>query len=75
MSDQCELCGRKPVNTTIHHLTPKEMGGTFLPTASLCIPCHKQIHSLCSQIVNQKEQLQGNVPAEVNPPSLFTVLK
>ncbi|OMF46313.1 restriction endonuclease [Paenibacillus amylolyticus] len=46
MSNRCELCGREPVNTTVHHLTPKEMGGTFLPTANLCIPCHKQIHSL-----------------------------
>ncbi|WP_340030568.1 HNH endonuclease [Paenibacillus sp. FSL K6-1122] len=46
MSNRCELCEREPVNTTIHHLTPKEMGGTFLPTANLCIPCHKQIHSL-----------------------------
>lgn len=31
---------------TVHHLTPKEMGGTFEPTADLCIPCHKQIHAL-----------------------------
>jgi len=43
---QCELCGRKGVETTIHHLLPKEMGGTFGTTASLCIPCHKQIHAL-----------------------------
>ncbi|RSK26359.1 HNH endonuclease [Bacillus sp. HMF5848] len=42
----CELCGRDDVEITIHHLTPKEMGGTFLPTAMLCIPCHKQIHAL-----------------------------
>lgn len=41
----CELCGRKEAELTIHHLTPKEMGGTFLPTAGLCIPCHKQIHA------------------------------
>ena len=46
MSNRCELCGREPVETTVHHLTPKEMGGTFMPTADLCIPCHKQIHSL-----------------------------
>lgn len=46
MSNHCELCGREPVETTVHHLTPKEMGGTFMPTANLCIPCHKQIHSL-----------------------------
>ncbi|WP_409294784.1 HNH endonuclease [Peribacillus sp. SCS-26] len=42
----CELCGREEVETTVHHLTPKEMGGTFLPSAYLCIPCHKQIHAL-----------------------------
>jgi 5-methylcytosine-specific restriction enzyme A len=42
----CELCCRDEVVTTIHHLTPKEYGGTFLPTANLCIPCHKQIHAL-----------------------------
>lgn len=43
---KCELCGRGDVEVTVHHLTPKEMGGTFLPTAELCIPCHKQIHAL-----------------------------
>ncbi|GAB1795686.1 MULTISPECIES: HNH endonuclease [Priestia] len=42
----CELCGRQDVLTTVHHLTPKEMGGAFEPTANLCIPCHKQIHAL-----------------------------
>ena len=42
----CELCGREKVETTVHHLLPKEMGGTFGPTANLCIPCHKQIHAL-----------------------------
>jgi len=42
----CELCKRENVKTTVHHLTPKEEGGTFLPTAYLCIPCHKQIHAL-----------------------------
>ncbi|MGG3891777.1 HNH endonuclease [Metabacillus fastidiosus] len=44
--DVCELCERKLVETTVHHLLPKEMGGTFGPTANLCIPCHKQIHAL-----------------------------
>jgi 5-methylcytosine-specific restriction enzyme A len=34
------------VEVTVHHLTPKEMGGTHIPTANLCIPCHKQIHAL-----------------------------
>jgi 5-methylcytosine-specific restriction enzyme A len=44
--DTCELCGRTEVETTVHHLLPKEMGGTFGATADLCIPCHKQIHAL-----------------------------
>ncbi|WP_147534381.1 HNH endonuclease [Bacillus marasmi] len=43
---KCELCDREPVETTVHHLLPKEEGGTFGPTANLCIPCHKQIHAL-----------------------------
>lgn len=43
---KCELCGRSEVETTIHHLLPKEFGGTFGDTANLCIPCHKQIHAL-----------------------------
>lgn len=42
----CELCGRQEVVLTEHHLTPKEEGGAFLPTAFLCIPCHKQVHAL-----------------------------
>ncbi|WP_281882860.1 hypothetical protein [Paenibacillus sp. YYML68] len=42
----CELCEREELETTKHHLTPKEKGGTFLPTAQLCISCHKQIHAL-----------------------------
>ena len=42
----CELCGRREVVLTEHHLTPREEGGAFLPTAFLCIPCHKQVHAL-----------------------------
>jgi len=42
----CELCLREDVETTAHHLTPREMGGAYLGTADLCIPCHKQIHAL-----------------------------
>ena len=42
----CALCGRNNVETTVHHLLPKEMGGKYGPTADLCIPCHKQIHAL-----------------------------
>jgi 5-methylcytosine-specific restriction enzyme A len=47
---KCELCGREEVEVTIHHLVPKEMGGTFMPTANLCIPCHKQIHALFTNV-------------------------
>ncbi|MFC7370590.1 HNH endonuclease [Fictibacillus iocasae] len=42
----CELCRRNDVELTVHHLIPKEMGGTFQPTALLCRPCHKQIHAI-----------------------------
>jgi 5-methylcytosine-specific restriction enzyme A len=42
----CELCDREDVIITVHHLTPKEMGGAFEPTANLCVSCHKQIHAL-----------------------------
>ena len=52
----CELCGREDVEVTVHHLTPKEMGGTFMPTADLCIPCHKQIHALFTN-----EELSANL--------------
>jgi 5-methylcytosine-specific restriction enzyme A len=42
----CELCGRSPVETTVHHLIPREEGGSYGPTADLCRTCHKQIHAL-----------------------------
>ncbi|KHF37767.1 hypothetical protein [Halalkalibacter okhensis] len=42
----CQLCNRDKVEITVHHLTPKEEGGTHLPTVDLCIPCHKQIHAV-----------------------------
>lgn len=44
----CELCGRKGVEITIHHLIPKKEGGKDMATANLCIPCHRQIHALYS---------------------------
>lgn len=46
MITTCELCGRQNVKTTVHHLIPREYGGTFGETAQLCIPCHKQVHAL-----------------------------
>ncbi|TSB44729.1 HNH endonuclease [Alkalicoccobacillus porphyridii] len=42
---QCELCLREKVKRTVHHLLPKQKGGTNEQTALLCIPCHKQIHA------------------------------
>lgn len=46
LTGTCELCFRDEVEVTVHHLTPKELGGTFMPTAKVCFPCHKQIHAL-----------------------------
>ncbi|AIQ29541.1 MULTISPECIES: HNH endonuclease [unclassified Paenibacillus] len=43
---KCELCGRSPLATTVHHLTPREKGGALLPTTLLCKACHRQIHAL-----------------------------
>lgn len=42
----CALCGREGVTTTVHHLVPREMGGSSQPTVLLCHPCHKQLHAL-----------------------------
>ncbi|WP_151734705.1 HNH endonuclease [Paenibacillus tengchongensis] len=44
--ETCELCGRSPLATTVHHLTPREEGGSSLPTARLCRACHRQLHAL-----------------------------
>ncbi|MFD1127321.1 HNH endonuclease [Paenibacillus provencensis] len=43
---KCELCNRVVPVTTVHHLTPRELGGSHKETVNLCIPCHKQIHHL-----------------------------
>ncbi|MFB9330404.1 HNH endonuclease [Paenibacillus aurantiacus] len=43
---RCALCRRDEVELTEHHLTPKEMGGTFMETALVCRTCHRQIHAL-----------------------------
>lgn len=48
MKGTCELCDRGEIELTIHHLTPRELGGSLLPIAYLCKPCHKQIHALYS---------------------------
>lgn len=44
----CELCQREDLETTVHHLTPREMGGAMLERADLCHACHKQIHAIYS---------------------------
>ena len=44
--ETCALCERQNVETTSHHLIPKEEGGKDGPRADLCIPCHKNIHAL-----------------------------
>ncbi|WP_342565911.1 HNH endonuclease signature motif containing protein [Paenibacillus sp. FSL R7-0345] len=45
-SGTCELCGRSPLATTVHHLVPREKGGALQPTALLCKACHRQIHAI-----------------------------
>ncbi|MEK3787449.1 HNH endonuclease [Paenibacillus sp. FSL K6-1230] len=65
--DQCELCRRTPVVTTVHHLTPREEGGSFLPTVDLCVACHQHIHHLFTnrQLIELQlttiEALQSNL--------------
>ncbi|MDG3074890.1 HNH endonuclease [Bacillus halotolerans] len=69
----CELCGRSDVQLTEHHLTPKEEGGTFLPTAMLCTPCHKQIHALYT---NQELAVRlSGIEALRNDPQLARFVK
>ena len=46
MEGKCELCCRKNIELTEHHLVPKEYGGNNLDIAMLCILCHKQVHAL-----------------------------
>jgi len=42
----CELCGRDVPELTVHHLVPRERGGTGGGTAELCRACHRQVHAL-----------------------------
>ncbi len=67
----CELCGRNHVETTVHHLLPKEMGGNYGPTADLCIPCHKQIHALYTndEIADVYQQSQSLGKMKISPDS------
>ena len=44
---RCELCGRHVPKRliTLHHLLPKQKGGTADHRVPLCKPCHKTIHA------------------------------
>jgi 5-methylcytosine-specific restriction protein A len=48
MHGTSELCERKELELTVHHLVPKVEGEGLLATARLCKACHKQIHTLYS---------------------------
>lgn len=51
----CELCRRNVDHYTVHHLTPKSRGGRLGPTAMLCSTCHRQMHSMFSEITLARE--------------------
>jgi 5-methylcytosine-specific restriction enzyme A len=44
----CELCERLVPQSliTLHHLKPRERGGTAEHRTPLCRPCHKQVHAV-----------------------------
>lgn len=46
MEGQCELCQRKDVTLTKHHLLPREEGGKEEHISYICEACHKHIHAL-----------------------------
>lgn len=47
---QCALCERLVPRrlVTLHHLKPKQKGGTAEDRVPLCRPCHKQLHATFS---------------------------
>ena len=49
-TEVCRLCERDVPREmiTLHHLTPKERGGTAEQRVPLCKPCHKQLHAMFS---------------------------
>jgi 5-methylcytosine-specific restriction enzyme A len=49
-SETCQLCGRDVPRgmITLHHLLPRQKGGTAEDRAALCKPCHKQLHAMFS---------------------------
>ncbi|NEP20364.1 MAG: HNH endonuclease [Leptolyngbya sp. SIO4C1] len=46
----CQLCDRDCPKLTVHHLIPKQQTKRkkqdIGPTADICAPCHKQVHTL-----------------------------
>lgn len=46
----CRLCDRDVAGDmlTLHHLRPKECGGTSDERTPLCRPCHRQLHATFS---------------------------
>ena len=46
----CNLCERQVPRglITLHHLKPKQTGGTAAHRTPLCRPCHKQLHAVYS---------------------------
>lgn len=46
----CSLCEREvPAQLiTLHHLKPRQKGGTAADRTPLCKPCHKQLHATFS---------------------------
>lgn len=47
---RCSLCQRlvSQEMITLHHLKPREKGGTAEHRTPLCRPCHKQLHAIFS---------------------------
>ena len=50
----CQLCDRDVKKLTVHHLVPrqtvKRKQADSGPTINICSPCHRQIHSLYTNL-------------------------
>lgn len=44
----CALCERQVLKVSLHHLVPRQKGGTHGPTIPLCQPCHSTLHATFS---------------------------
>lgn len=70
----CELCDRPVLDLTEHHLVPRQYTKRRRldpgPTAMLCRPCHKQIHTLfdnhtLAQDLNTLDKLSAHPQMQV----------